>query len=206
MASFSGLNISRGNLYQEIDLEEVLGIDLSRDPLLVQSIGQSIIDFMRDRTTKENVDRHGKKFAPYSSSYKKSDDYIAAGKSSAVDMELRGFMLNSMDFEASGSTVRLGFDDPEEQEKAYGHMTGMDGHKVLDGKTPKREFFGISNEDLSEMVERKFSDDLEAIRQQSAPAQDLDFDGLSFGSATTPGTTVTLDDLLGGSLFGDEEF
>lgn len=199
----SGLYVSGKKVYQDIDAEELLGVDLSKDPLLAQSIGQAVVDFMRERTQKDSVDRNGDKFAPYSKSYKNSEDYEAAGKTSKVDMTLRGFMLNSLDFEASGSSFRFGFDDPDEEVKAYGHMTGMEGHKHLDGKTPRREFFGISNEDFVELVQRRFGEDLERLKQSDEELPE--FDGLNLaGSTATGAQTMTLEDLLGGGLFDEE--
>lgn len=199
MAKASGLSVEGKRVKQTVDLEELLGVDLSDSPFLVQSIGQEIVDYMRKRTSK-SVDRNGKAFAAYSKSYKQSEDYEAAGKSSKVNMKLRGYMLNSLDFEANGSVIEFGFDDEEEELKAYGHMTGMKGHKHLDGKTPVREFFGMNDDDLVDLVERKFRDELEALK---AP-QEIETNLPSFDTQATAGTT-TLDELFGDDdLFGGE--
>lgn len=199
MAKASGLSVEGKRVKQTVDLEELLGVDLSDSPFLVQSIGQEIVDYMRERTSK-SVDRNGKAFAAYSKAYKQSEDYEAAGKSSKVNMKLRGYMLNSLDFEANGSVIEFGFDDEEEELKAYGHMTGMEGHKYLDGKTPVREFFGMNDDDLVDLIERKFKEELEAAKVP----QDLGVDLPSFGAQAAAGT-ITLDELFGeDDLFGGE--
>ena len=204
MAKLPGLHLSESEVYQEIDASELLGVDLSKDPLLAQSIGQAVVDYMRERTL-SGKDAFGESFATYSKSYKQSQDYQFAGKSSKVNMKLRGFMLTSMDFEESSGVYRFGFDDPEENAKAYGHMTGMEGHKHLQGKTPVRFFFGISEDDFKQEIERKFGDDLKALAEDDTTAEDIT--GALFGQSQTQAasSTVTLDSILGDS-FLDEEF
>lgn len=199
MAKASGLFVGGKKVYQDIDLEELLGVDLSDSPFLVQAMGQELIDHIRNRTD-SGKDRNGESFAAYSKAYKQSEDFEAFGKTSKVDMQLRGYMLASLDFDASGGAVRLEFDDRDEELKAYGHMTGMEGHKHLDGKTPAREFFGVNDEEAKELLSRKFKEELDAI--QAGQEDEVEVPNLPGQEAAG---TMTLEELFGGSLF-DEEF
>ncbi|MBO9665925.1 MAG: hypothetical protein J7501_03860, partial [Bdellovibrio sp.] len=44
--------------------------------------------------------------------------------------------------------VKIGWTDELNNAKAFGHISGMEGHPWLDGVAPKRPFFGITESDL----------------------------------------------------------
>lgn len=201
--SLKGLVIENKKVYQEIDLEEVLGVDLTGYDSLKNAIGQRIVDYMRDRTAK-SLDNKNKQFKSYKSSYKKSDVFEAYGKTSKVDMELTGSMLSSMGFKKDGNVLRFGFDDQEDEEKAYGHMTGMEGHKFLEGKTKIRQFFGISEEDLRNEILPDFESDLRIINAQT-PSEIEALDIFNFNSIAQRPQNNNLNNFLR-DLFDDEEF
>tara|TARA_R110000868_G_scaffold411262_1_gene702567 strand:+ start:856 stop:1455 length:600 start_codon:yes stop_codon:yes gene_type:complete len=199
MAAIKGLVVESKKVYQDIDLEELTGVDLTGNEPLKLAIAQSTVDYMRKRT-ESSKDALGVSFDSYSKSYKASEEFEAYNKSSKVNMKLTGDMLASIDFKLTGNTIRFSFDDSDEEIKAYGHMTGMKGHKHLDGKTPIRLFFGITEDDFKSDILTNFSDDLEDLtREVEQPLIPLD--------AFTRNTTTlnnSLDNFLGG-LF-DEEF
>ena len=151
MAKISGRSLSKDSVYQEFDLKEILGMDVSGDDALIAAIGQAIIDQIVDRT-KSGKDVNGSSFAPYSESYKKSLDFKAFGKTNAVDMTLTDEMLSMLTIlSVKGSVLRVGWNDAESSAKAYGHITGMKGHPRLDGVTPKRDFFGLNETEVANL-------------------------------------------------------
>jgi hypothetical protein len=142
------LKLSQDKVSQVFDLKKIFGFDVSRNAALKRAFGQAVIDRILDRT-KSGVDYEGKKFAPYSESYKNSLMFKAFRKSSNVDMELTSEMLLSMDIlSIDGNKVEIGFTS-EQAAKAFGHMTGMEGHPRLEGVTPARRFFGVTDDELS---------------------------------------------------------
>lgn len=135
----------------KIDLKEIFGVDIDNDALK-QSINQSILDKILRRTS-ESLDVNEKKFKPYSKQYKKSDDFIAFGKSNEVNLRLTGDMLELMDvIDESKNTTTIGWRDSDEAQKAHGHITG-------NGRLPKRDFFGLSSVDIQEL-KFEFGDDV----------------------------------------------
>lgn len=167
MPKIKGLNLkdSGGSfeVSQTIDLEEITGVDLSDETALKERIATAIIETIQSRTEKgESV--FGGTLGNYSESYKKSLDFIAAGKSNPVNLYLSGDMINSMDLlEDDGSTLKIGFRDELENAKAYGHMTGMKGNPNLEGKVKKRVFFGVTQSDLKNNILRAFKSELIAV-------------------------------------------
>jgi hypothetical protein len=137
---------SEDSVTQEIDLGKLLGLDLSDASELKQYIGQLIIDKIKTRT-EDGIGFNGKPLkSPYSKTYSDSMEFKAFGKSkSKVNMTLSGDMLGLMDIvEDKGDKITIGWDDPEQNAKAYNHNTG--------DTVPKRPFFGINNKELYEII------------------------------------------------------
>jgi len=137
---------SENSVYQDINLGELLGFDLSEASELKQYIGQLIIDKIKSRT-EDGVGYNGKPLKkPYSDTYAKSPEFKAFGKSkSKVNMTLSGDMLGLLDIiEDKGNKIRIGWDDGEQNAKAYNHNTG--------DTVPKRPFFGINNKELYQII------------------------------------------------------
>ena len=139
--------LSKNEVSQTFNLVEIFGKPIPED--LVISFGQSIIDHIIDRSS-EGFDVNNNQMQSYSGSYADSLPFIARGKSkNEVNMRLRSNMMYDMDIlEATPTSLKIGFKSTLENNKAYGHMTGMEGHPVLDGVTPKREFFGLNDSDI----------------------------------------------------------
>jgi hypothetical protein len=131
------------NVHQKINLKDELGIDLSGRDDLKEMIGQAIIDKIKERTA-AGADINGEAFKGYSKTYKESLEFKAAGKGNNVNMRLSGDMLELMDFSINGNTIKIGWDDVEQSKKAHGHITGG-------GFLPKRNFFGVTNDDLKDI-------------------------------------------------------
>jgi phage gpG-like protein len=137
-------------VYQDFDLVEIFGQEVTPDVAL--AFGQALIDRMLERTS-QNRAVDGSPLASYSDSYVKSLEFKAAGKSrNDPNMELSGGMLSAIDIlQATPTSLRIGFNRQEEELKAFGHMTGMEGHPTLQGITPVREFFGITQSEISDI-------------------------------------------------------
>ena len=137
---------SESSVYQKIDLGDLFGIDFSDKAELRQYIGELIIERIRKRT-EEGIGYNGRPLkSPYSKTYADSMEFKAFGKSkSNVNMKLTGDMLGLMDIiEEKSNSITIGWDDAEQNAKAYNHNTG--------DTVPKRPFFGINNKELYEIV------------------------------------------------------
>jgi hypothetical protein len=160
MANGPGIKLSQDSVTQEIDLSEVVGKDISNDPLLVRKIGQGIIDYITERSAKGLGIGGNKLKSPYSKDYIKSLPFKAAGKSpNKVDMRLSGDMIGSLDLlEENGSVIKFGIDEPDQAVKGYAHQTGFEGHPTIKG--PKREWFGVTIDEIKKNVIPKFKSEI----------------------------------------------
>lgn len=167
--SDSLIRLSITKISQEIDLNKIIGKDISKNEKLVLKIGQAIIDYMNERVSNGmGVDRVKLK-SPYSKSYSKSLDFIAAGKSkSDVNMSLSGDMMASIDIiKIDGGKVTIGIEAEDQAVKAYGHQTGFKGHPVL-GKKFRRPFFGVTENEVKKFIISDFTSEISARKTTSA--------------------------------------
>ena len=157
-----GIKLSQSKVTQTIDLNEVVGSDISSDEVLVTKIGQAIIDYMEERVDDGLGLGRVKLKSPYSKSYSESLDFIAAGKSrNDVNMKLSGDMMGSIDLiKTDGSVITIGIDDPDQAPKAFNHQTG--------DTVPKRPFFGVTKKELKDYVLKEFKDEIAAKKVTSA--------------------------------------
>ncbi len=158
--------VNKNNVEQTINLKDEFGIDFSGRRPLRELIGQAIIDKIRSRTADGQGMRFGrggsgtpvKLKSPYSKEYSKSLEFRAFGKSrSKVNMSLTGDMMGLMDIKKqTGNTLTVGWDEKEENNKAFNHMSG--------DTVPTRPFFGVSKVELQD-IKREFRSDIkEAIK------------------------------------------
>ena len=166
-----GIKLSKSKVTQTIDLNKIVGSDISSDELLVSRIGQAIIDYMDTRVEDGKGLGEVKLKSPYSDSYSESLDFKAAGKSkNQVNMRLSGDMMGSIDLLATdGSKLTIGIDNPDQAIKAYGHQTGFEGHPFIKG--PKRPFFGVTPDEIKKKILPEFKDEIKAKRVTSAEEQ-----------------------------------
>jgi len=109
-------------------------------------MAREIINTIIDRCN-SSKDLRGNQFQAYSKDYKNSDVFESMNKSSRVNLRLFGEMLNSIDFDTSPDSIEIFFDDEEQAAKAHGHNNGS---KIL----PKREFFGLSDEEEQRIIQK----------------------------------------------------
>ena len=160
--AIENLNLTKNEVSQDIDLEEIVGREVPT--AIAVAIGQEIIDRIIERTEdgKANNNRsfpaakNNAKGSKYSESYVDSLEFKAFGKSkNPINMTLSGGMLESIDIlEVEGGRLKIGIDDDVEAAKAYGHMTGMEGHPTLQGKVKPRQFFGVTYSEIRDIVSR----------------------------------------------------
>ena len=146
----------------------MFGVSLRGRDELKQAIGQEIIDRIIRRTESGKA-IGGKKDLkkPYSESYAESLDFKAFGKSkNKVNMKLTGDMLGSMDVtEIKGNKITIGFEGDEENAKAFNHNFG--------DTVPKRPFFGLNKNELTD-IKRTFKSELkEALKEQRSGDDNL---------------------------------
>lgn len=153
---------STSEISQEFNLKRVFGLKDSQDfpGNVAVAIGQEMIDRIRERTLK-GKGKDGKDFAPpgdkYSQAYKESLTFKAfKGSKRKPDLKLTGGMLESIDIlETDPENFKIGIDDPSQTPKAFNHQTGDTPGM------PKREFFGMSDDDI-EAIRAEFQSDVDA--------------------------------------------
>jgi len=159
LAKPKGLILEEDLVAQEFDLEEITGRDFSEDEPLLFEIGEAVADFVRDRSA-SNKGIGGKTLPkPYSKVYQESADFKLFGKSANdVNMRLTGDMLDSIEIiDAQGSKLLVGITD-ENAPKAHGHMTGKNGQVPK----MKREFFGLTADELNKVL-KEFKSDIKKL-------------------------------------------
>ncbi len=157
MAKPKGLELSKSNVSQTINLEELLGVSFRGQKDLRLAIAQAVIDHIVKRTREENKDLNGKRFTKYSKDYIESTVFSVLKDSTTPNMELTGAMLASIGVLKDGpNTIQIGYDDQEEILKAYNHNVG--------DTVPARKFFGITNDDAKKLIEKEFKSDLARLK------------------------------------------
>jgi len=122
-----------------------------------EAIADAVVEFIRDRTTKLNLDKRNRPFPGYSDKYMDSLDFAIGGKSPGkVDLQLSGDMMASLQvLRTSPRDITIGFPagDKAINGRAEGNIEGTYGQpRPIKGK--KRDFLGITNKDLSNIVKR----------------------------------------------------
>lgn len=160
MAEIKSKN-SLDEVSQTINLNDLIGSDISSDEKLVTKIGQAIIDYM-DTRVEDGLGLGRKKLkSPYSKGYSQSLDFVAAGKSKGhVNMRLSGDMMGAVDIlDTNGSEIKIGITG-DQAPKAFNHQTG--------DTLPKREFFGVTKEEIKKYILDEFSSEIKAKKVTSA--------------------------------------
>lgn len=160
------LKLSIDEVSQKIDLSKEAGVDLSRDPNLVNQIGQEIIDYMLERTANGRGIGGVKLKSPYSKAYADSPEFKAYGKTkNEVNMALTGDMLGSIDItNDSPDKLIIAIDGTDtDTKKAYNHNVG--------DTLPKRPFFGIDQSELDSIM-ANHEDDFAALKQDVSNTKD----------------------------------
>lgn len=139
---------------QKIDIR----VPIELDSLGRQVVGQQIIDFIVDRT-RRGLGIDNKPFTGYSESYKQSDDFAAAGKSSTVNLTLTGDMLSDLQvLTHTAGIITIGYTEgSDENERAMWHRQPRPNVKT-GALAPTRDFLGISEKDLNLIVSRYLAD------------------------------------------------
>lgn len=154
--------VSLSTFEQQIDLEDLTGVDLSNYPLLMNEIAQATIDFIKERVDAGFGIGGTKLKGPYSEGYVNSLPFQAAGKSpNEINMQLTGDMLGSVDIlEMRGSVFKYGLADEDQIPKAYNHQEG--------DTVPRRPWFGVTKDEFVDNILRKYEADIQRIRAETA--------------------------------------
>jgi len=111
--------------------------NLEPDAKLMHDLGAVVLMGIEERTEK-GVDKDGKKFKPYTPSYRKTR--AKKGRTKTVNLEFNGQMLGNMTQKTENGVASIYFPDSHEALKARVHTIG-------EGKMPARKFFGVSKAD-----------------------------------------------------------
>lgn len=158
-----GLKLSKEEVSQTINFDEVFGVDLSRNESLKQAIGQAIIDRIVERTESGKSVNGGNLKSPYSESYVNSKKFKIYGKSkNDINMTLTGQTLNSIDIEDStGNAVKISVAESKAPQ-SYNQNVG--------DTQPKRAWFGVSKSELNE-IKRDFKSEIESVKEQKEESE-----------------------------------
>ena len=121
-----------------------------------EAIAQEVIDYIVERTQRAGRNKDGQKMGKYSSSYKKSADYNAAGKGSMVNLTLSGDMLAELKLlnDRAGS-ITIGYESGSAQEgKVEGNRKGTYGQSKPVVRPGQRDFLGISKNALGSITKQ----------------------------------------------------
>jgi len=134
------LKVSKGRVSQKINLRDLLGrapTEFEKDAFV-----QEALQRIEDRTL-DGDDINGDTFTPYSEEYAESKGVSR----NSVDLFSDGDMFDSMeDLGSTRDTVNFGIVDGDEAPKAFNHQKG--------DTLPQREWFGITQEEAEEIIER----------------------------------------------------
>ena len=153
------ITVTVGEVSQTIDLSEFSEVDFVGQNNLKTRITQEIIDRIVDRS-KGGQDIRGNSFKPYKKSYKDSDTFEAFEKGNNVNMTLTGDMLSSINSVSDqGNEIKIGWNDQENNAKAFNHMTG--------DTVRKREFFGIQKNIIKEVL-KDFKEEISNLKESQS--------------------------------------
>lgn len=141
-------------------------------------LGEEVIEFIRERVQSKGLDRKNRELPGYSESYAKSLNFKIAGKSkSKVDLTLSGDMLGAMTvLSHKRGEVTIGFEPGSpENARADGNIRGTYGKPKPIG--PKRDFLGLTKEDLARIVDRLDPDDGEVGKAAQAALDAIEVEG-----------------------------
>lgn len=102
---------------------------------------ESILDYVGDGRSPVT----GQQFKQLSKPY--ADDEKGGRRTPNLDLE--GDMLNSLIFKPTKNGVEVGIYDDDQAIKAFGHITGFEGHPWLDGVAPARPFIPGTKADFT---------------------------------------------------------
>ena len=164
----SAPTFKKSKVKQTINLKDEFGVDFRGMNSLKEAIGGAIIERIRKRTSEGTgmsfsggSGREVKLKGPYSKEYADSLDFKAFGKSRGkVNMSLTGDMLGLMDvIQVDGNKITIGWEEAEENAKAYNHSVG--------DTVPRRPFFGVSKKELKDIKKEFGSEIREAIKTRN---------------------------------------
>ena len=134
-----------------------------------RAIATDVIDFIINRTQKDNKDKKNRSLKKYSKGYEGSLDFKNAGKRKGkVDLTLSEEMLNEMKLVKNiKGKIDIGYDGRRNKlnGKVEGNILGTYGQKKSTGKA--RDFLGITDKDLRDKILKKYpiDDRLERIKR-----------------------------------------
>lgn len=160
-------------------------------------IGEFVIDEILRDLSQGKSPVSGKNFKKLNKLY--ADDQ--KGGDTTPNLELEGDMLSELTWKPAKGGIEIGFfDDNDETAKAYGHNTGMKGHKTLSGKVPQRQFIPRSSETFKGSIEKGIKN---IIKEYKPKGKTFDPDITSFELDEGEGIEITLEDIFSQDLIGD---
>lgn len=135
--------------YNQKQIEATFKVNLDRIPSSIRGevlneIGNYIITSILDDVGGGLSPVTGKRFKSLDQEYADEEK----GGDKLPNLELEGDMLGALNYRIDGNEIIYGITDEDQAAKAYGHNTGMKGHKFLENKVPVRKFIPNPDEQL----------------------------------------------------------
>jgi hypothetical protein len=125
---------------------------LLSDESFKKLFGSAVVERIIGRTEEKSIDKDGKAFKSYSKSYSDSEIFAIYNKSKyQVNLRLTGEMLDSLTSRnLSSSNIQIELDGDNNRAKAHGHI-------YRGGNLPKRDFLGLPQKDLTELMKKSIA-------------------------------------------------
>ena len=172
--------LSTTEVFQEIDLGQVF--DRAPTPQEFEDFINAAKERIIERT-QSGVNVNGSKFKQYTPEYA---SFKGVGRGD-VDLTFFGDMLDALDGFVEGEKVVITIAG-EQAAKAYGHITGFEGHPTIPNGKYKRDFFGLNGKEIDDIANSvKSFDRISDLRQNNEIDTILQRIGLSFGEGEDNG-------------------
>lgn len=155
----------------KLDLPSNLPADVKAD--IQAEVGEFLVESILDYVGDGRSPVTGQQFKQLSKAY--ADEEKGGRRTPNLDLE--GDMLNSLTFKPTKSGVEVGIYDDSQAIKAYGHITGFEGHPWLEGVAPARPFIpgtkgnfaGKIMEGVQEIVNKRLAEEPEFQETRMEP-------------------------------------
>ncbi len=128
--------ITKSEVSKEIKLDIPSNIPKEVRDDIKSEVGEYLVESILDYVGDGRSPVTGQQFKQLSKPYADEEK----GGRRLPNLDLEGDMLNSLVFKETKNGVEVGIFDSGEAIKAYGHITGFEGHPWLDGVAPARPF------------------------------------------------------------------
>lgn len=160
------MGISRDQVFKDLRLNLPPWLDGDEREEIMEEAAEYLLTETLDYIANGISPVTGKPLAKLTKEYADNEK----GGDRTPNMDLYGDMMRAMEVKVEADRIRLGIFDADQAIKAYGHITGFEGHPWLDGKVEKRKLVPDEQEyfapDIMSGVRDIIDDFVEVIRER----------------------------------------